>query len=477
MNNTIRLFGVLELFLSFISVSQATDWLMMQGTESPESTYKLWGFIQPSFTSDQGDSLRNLRGEAVKRNRELIANNTIAPWFNNQERFHLRRARLGLRGRLPLIGMDGHKGYSKNINYFILTEWGNNLITYRPFGDRHELVSLTDLSVTLNYIPGARIRIGLFKTPGPEELFQAIHVYDYIEFTDFVAREILERFVTGNLAPAPKGGRPTAFTTQGTPVNEGYGFNAGRDWGLQLFDRFKQGSWSLSYAAMIGNGDSISVSNLRFDNNLDYTFYLSSAYALTGGKGIFKHEIKTYAWYQGGVRNFSSDPENKTFDRKRYGFGIKALGELWGIKQRFSAELNFADGMLFVSPLGGVAGNPLRFAAEEGNKSRGVSIDYGIYPHQYLQFYIRYDRHDLLYEQAGSWTRQDERIIETITLGAQFIFTPKVRLTFNYLFRDAHAPHPSEIYSDPANAVITHNVKQTLKTLGDRIAVQFTWIF
>lgn len=35
---------------------------------------------------------------------------------------------------------------------------------------------LTDASITLNHIDGARVRVGLFKTPGSEESFKAIPV-------------------------------------------------------------------------------------------------------------------------------------------------------------------------------------------------------------------------------------------------------------------------------------------------------------
>ena len=94
----------------------------------------------------------------------------LGPDLNSQSGFNLNRARIGVRGTgFPI---DNH------VNYFMLLEMGNNGITHGGSA----FAKLTDASITLNYLPGARIRAGLFKTPGAEEGLQAIHTFDYIDF-------------------------------------------------------------------------------------------------------------------------------------------------------------------------------------------------------------------------------------------------------------------------------------------------------
>lgn len=447
---------------------------MLQGTEPPDRHFKVVGFAQPGVTADFSEPVNGRLGAGAKDNGRHMAKSTIIPWRDEQARLFLRRARLGIRGRLP----QPNGAFSEKLNYSVLLGAGQNLGTYRPFGNRDQAIALLDLSLTFNHLPGARIRFGLFKIPGPEESFQSISGFDYIEFSDFIGREILEIFATGNLAPAPAGGSPTAFTTYGKPVNQAYGFNSGRDWGIEIFDEFRLGPWDLSYALMIGNGDAIKVTDLRIDENFDRYIYLSSEYDLAGDNGSHeKNRIKFYSWYQSGERKFSSDRDNREFERIRYGFGFKGLGHFFGHDQRLSGELNYADGMIFYGPLGAIPGNPLRFAAEEGNRSRGFSVDYGFFLNPSWEFAFRYDRHDLLYQQAGPWTDQDERIIQTYTMGVVHHFRPKLRLTVNYLFRDHDAPNDVTLYDPQANAILNNNVNRTLNSLGDRIALQLTWIF
>ena len=51
----------------------------------------------------------------------------------------------------------------ERINYFLLVEFGKNGVA------GENVVVLTDASLTFSHIPTARIRIGQFKYPGPEE--------------------------------------------------------------------------------------------------------------------------------------------------------------------------------------------------------------------------------------------------------------------------------------------------------------------
>jgi hypothetical protein len=408
---------------------------------------------------------------------------SVAPWFDEAERLHLRRARFGIRG--VFTGVLRNR-FTSRMNYFTLFETASNLMTYDPFGERARAIALDHLSVTFNHIPGARVRAGLFKTPGPEETLQGVHTLDYIELTDFVAREMLERFVTGAVQPAGSPSSPLL----GTPVNRAYGANAMRDWGVQTFDSFQRGEWDLSYAVMLGRGEAIQETNAVNDDPELY-LYTSAEYRLPGGWGVHKHGVKLYGWYQHGNREFSSDTTGEDYERIRYGTGVKALGNLFGsrYKIRLGAELMFADGMIFIAPAGGVAGGNvnsgnLQIAAERGNRSRGYTLDLGFFPDNKWQFDLRYHRHDLLYDTAATVNPGNERELTDITLGLNYHFSRKLRLTLNYIFRDVEAPVPYASSAPggafPPAAVadgITTNVRNIVSTVDDRMAAQLTWVF
>ena len=142
--------------LTCASAAQAANWLMLQGTE-PEgqsARAKVWGFIQAQYQNDNSDA--NAKGG-------YNPPKLIGPNLDDQSQFNVNRARIGVRGTgFPL---------DSKVNYFILAELGNNGITYGDDG-KH----LTDASITLNHIPGARVRMGQFKTPGAEEGLQAIRL-------------------------------------------------------------------------------------------------------------------------------------------------------------------------------------------------------------------------------------------------------------------------------------------------------------
>ena len=467
----------------------AANWLMLQGTEHPLApAHKFWGFIQPSYTYDSSDKLSGLTDspgppDFSTNNGERLAISSVSPWFDDNERLHVRRARFGARG---LFTGPLRNPFTAKMNYFTLFEVAPNLLTYDPFGDRARAVALDHLSVTFNHVPGARLRAGLFKTPGPEEALQGVHTLDYIEITDFVGREVLERFVKGAARPA---GSPASLA-MGIPENSAYGVNGVRDWGLQVFDSFKRNGWDLSYAVMLGRGEAIQETDTTNDTPELY-LYTSAEYGLPGGWGVHKNGIKFYGWYQHGEREFSSDPTKKDYDRIRYGAGAKVLGRLFGpkYKYRIGVELMQADGMIFFAPAGGVAegnidnGN-LQIAAEDGNKARGYTLDLGFYPNNKWQFDLRYHRHDLLYDTSRTVNPGNERELTDITLGVNYHFSRKLRLTVNYVFRDVEAPRsyassaPGGIF--PVKAVadgITRNVKNIVNTVDNRFLTQVTWMF
>ena len=218
----------------FASTANAVNWLMLQGTErdgqAPRA--KVWGFLQPTYQKDTSDST------AAEPTR-------IGPNLEKQSQFQLQRARIGVRGiAMPL---------DSNVNYFVLAEFGQNAITDGGIYGPRQGAKVTDASVTLNHIPGARLRMGLFKTPGPEEVFQGIFTFDYINFTDVSNQMMLERFTAGV--------NSSASGTNPFSANEASwdSFGAARDIGIQVFDSFKGNGWDHSYAVMIGNGNGLNT--------------------------------------------------------------------------------------------------------------------------------------------------------------------------------------------------------------------------
>jgi hypothetical protein len=154
--------------------AEAANWLMLQGTEPTMAAgrAKVWGFIQAGYKKDRSDP---------NASDQYVPPKLIGPNLTSQSGFNINRARIGVRGQgFPLDG---------KVNYFFLAEFGNNAITEPG----HDFAKITDASITLNHIPGARVRVGLFKTPGSEEIYQGIALFDYIEFTNYTNQQLLER--------------------------------------------------------------------------------------------------------------------------------------------------------------------------------------------------------------------------------------------------------------------------------------------
>ncbi len=403
----------------------SANWLMLQGTETAKQGQAprahVWGFIQAQYQYDTSDA--NTAGG-------YIPPKLIGPNLDDQDGFNVNRARIGVRGTgFPL---------DSKVNYFILTEFGNNGITYGDDG-KH----LTDASITLNHIPGARIRMGQFKYPGAEEGLQAIHVFDYINFTSVTNQLLLERFPTSsdtNQTPTPT---PNANMNQ-------YSRSVGafRDVGIQLFDTFKFSNWEHSYALMVGNGNGINRG--ENDGNKDVYVYWSSEMVF-GGKGGRREGWKLFAWYQDGKRTDAFDP-TQSQDRTRAGLGTKYLKKPF----RVTAEYMDGEGMIFQGQH-----RPAHiFNNEEAN---GGYIEGGWYIGKTnFEVDLRYDTYTRGENHPTSATN-DESTADTVTLGGQYHFNKKTRLNLEYASRD--------FKSD------TTAVNNQQKDVDGRFAIQVTHIF
>ena len=321
----------------------AANWLLLQGTEpeGAEQLGKVWGFVQVQYQDDNSDP-HPLQGG-------YIPPKLIGPNLDTQSSFNVNRARIGVRGvAMPL---------DQKINYFLLLEMGNNGITEPS----DSFAKATDASVTFNHIKGARVRAGLFKYPGAEEGLQAIHVFDYINFTWVTQQMLLERFPNREYTPnIPPQTLPPEDDLNG--FDDGVG--AFRDVGVQLFETWNFGEdWEWSYAAMVGNGNGLNFT----DNNDDKDIYLYTSFEkVYGGRGPRRQGLKLFAWMQDGVRtaDLTNDgvhnPED--YDRERYGFGGKYLRNGW----RFSAE--YMKGDLRHRPGAGQAGGARQWRLRRGQR-------------------------------------------------------------------------------------------------------------
>ena len=419
-----------------IAPAHAANWLMLQGTEPESSAPRahLWGFIQAQYQKDNSAS----------NGGQYVPPKLIGPNLSSQEQFNVNRARIGVRGTgLPLDG---------KVNYFFLAEFGNNGIT-AP-GDRN--VRITDASITLNQIKGARLRMGLFKTPGAEEGLQAIHVFDYINFTTVTNQLLLERL--------PNQGVSTNNGTTALPVSSGLGafdksVAAFRDVGIQVFDSFNMGDWEHSYAIMYGNGNGLNFGDN--DDNKDIHLYWSSE-LIYGGKGGRREGMKLFAWSQTGKRFLDVGTGPVEHDRDRSGLGFKFLKKPW----RLSAEYMKGEGMIFQGPdkasfdLNG-PGSANGDGAD--GKASGYYVEGGWYiPGTKWEIDLR---HDIYNRSEGDAFGEVE--FTTTTYGTQYHINKKTRINMEFADREAVA----------VNFAPTAGPNGNLSGVGGRFAVQLTHIF
>jgi len=395
---------------------EAANWLMLQGTEAPGTAgrAKVWGFVQPEAQYIEGTTV-----PAGAFKGAIMQPNTIGPDRNSRATMGIRRARIGVRGQgFPL---------DNKTNYFILAEFGHNGVT-SPGPNRNGAAYLTDASVTLNHIPYARFRVGQFKTPGSEEGLQAIHVFDYINFTNGADQLLMERFAAGDGSTANVKNAPIA------------GVGAFRDIGAQLFDTIKMKNNEISYAFMIGNGNGINSQ----DNNTKKDLYGYLSYEMVlGGKGGRRQGAKFFAWTHQGKRTLTAEGAGE-YDRNRSGLGFTFRKGPY----RAAGEFIMADGLIRNGTDGGAkvgqksadgtktAG--LNFLTDDEANAYYVHVGYAVLPK--LELDLRYD-----VLNRATKVEKNERTFSTITLGAQYFINKKTRITVNYELRNMEVANPSAI--------------------------------
>lgn len=425
-------FGMALLASVFSCTAHASNWLQLQGNEAPNApVFRTFGFVQPSYTYINARQVGGLQGAAAAYNGQYSTLNLNWPELQQPHQFQVIRAGLGMRGKIN----DG-------INYFAALDAGQNGVNY------YRDVMLTDASLTFNYIPGARVRAGLFKLPTSEEALLAVNTsYPYVYNSNAVLYMLVGLPVDSNGAVNASGASSAKLSS---------GFSGFRDWGVQVYDWFNQGQWEYSYAAMVSNGAAIDNPG-DSDARKDLTLRLQVSY-LFGGQGPNREDVSAFVWRQSGARLFGTE----YFGMVREGVGLKYLQGNY----RVSAEYLRADGMVVGGQTPPFVGQS--FAAGVNEKASGGYVEGGWRFLPQWEADLRYDYLDFMKQTAAN-----EREFATTTLGMQYFINPATRVIANYEWRNMKISNPEAIAAGAARA----NALAIVGNLGNRASVQLTWSF
>ncbi len=514
----------------------AANWFKLRGTEpgGTAHTLQMWGFLQPRFVEDKTGAI-NFDTSALGGGAAITANalqgktstaGTIPRERNSQKSFYMRRARIGIRGTMLPINND--------IDYFILTEWGQNGVTSggqnnSSFGDGG--AQLLDASVTLNHLSrglddsglqnlGARFRMGQFLfSQTSESLAQStpgrrVHMF----FAEATFNNALRRrtFDNGN------GNFPGTTS-----------INGGRDIGFEIFDYAEFGDasspYEFTYSVALGNGDTIGQQNQ--DNNFRKYAWLAFGKLFDDTRGPRRHDLMFYGFWQNGditfnddiddangsdaqngpngvnpVKGFASGPPNgagnnvpfvcssggnavtnwkpgtlcrngneKEYEQTYYGYGINYFDKpIKGLGQmRANIEYQEQKGFTFDGAMS---------PASEFNSGVRKQVEGGLNTGWYADF--GYDIHghwnglnrttiNLRYDEFDRNKNNADRAVhgEALTFTGEYFFHKKARLTFTYQKRDWDVDRRTK----DSNAEIIGN--GIVQDVGNRFGLELTFIF
>lgn len=424
--------GAALLALAFTCQAHASNWLRLQGNEAPDApAFRMFGFVQPTYTYIDAQPVTGIQGAAAIHNGKYTTLNLNWPNLANPQQFQVLRAGLGARGKL-----------NDQVNYFVALDAGQNGSTY------YRDVVLTDASLTFNFIPGARVRAGLFKLPTSEEALLAVNMSSPYVYNSNTVLYMLVGLPVQSAGAVNPGGASSAILSSG--------FSGYRDWGVQVYDWFSRGQWEYSYAAMVSNGGAIDHP-LDADSRKDLTLRFQTSYLL-GGQGPNREDISAFVWRQHGSRLFGS----QHYAQLREGLGLKYLQG----KYRLSAEYLRADGMIVGGQAPPFVGQP--FVVGVNEKAGGWYMEGGWRFLPKWEVDLRYDYLDFMTQ-----TPANEREFATTTLGVQYFLNPTMRALFNYEWRNMKVSNPAAIAAGAAR----NNAQSLAGNLGDRASVQLTWSF
>ena len=405
---------------------------MLQGTQNKPS-HNLWGFSQVRGQINSGDTV-------IQNGINKTPFSYIKPNLEDKRSLQLARMRVGLRGSLTS---------DNKINYFILSEIGENGIT-NPINHTQNNY-LTDASVTLRHLP-INIRIGKFKYAGSEEGLMSRFTSPFIHFTTLSDQLMLERFIDTNPSQTV-----AADTYLSKPLQ---GVGAYRDSGVQFFQSYPLSESSfLTLSYMLGNGSGLAHKNINSNRYTHYA-YLSYEDVLGKGKGYRQESYKLYGWYQDGKRKLSANSSSKLYDRIRYGVG----GTYFYKKLRLEAEYMKGKGMI----LTGAKDIDSRVEEENWNYEIKAGVQNEADGYYIASTYEIVDKIELIarYDKYNRMTNNDVayRKFETITTGLSYRFKGYNRIDLNYSINSIKAP-----YNQTANDL--------LKASGSLLSLQLTMVF
>jgi len=494
------IFLVLIICSVFSSSVFAANWFKLRGTEpgGTAHTLQVWGFLQPTFAHDFSDEIEGAIKAAGPVNGKLPVPGTLPPARQTQDSFFLRRARLGIRGTMIPTGND--------VDYFFLTEWGQNGTNLPD----HDAVVL-DASVTFNQLSrgkdddglhnlGGRVRVGQFlfsqtsealshSTPG-----RRVHIW----MPEATLAHALTRRVSNNA--------PGNFA--GTKVN------GARDIGIELFDFVEFGDvdspYEFTYSMAIGNGDTIG--QLNPDDNYKTYYWLSFAQLLDNTRGPRRHDWMVYGFYQNADISFNDDLNNdgvsdnaqlhpgrgelcsnfaancggganvftdtgdttnlKNHRQEYYGLGFEYFDKVGSSQLRVNVEYQEQKGLTFDGAQSPAVGINKGIRYQTSGENTGYYVDLGYDINQWWGGRKRSTinlRYDVLDRNVDNVSREVH--FETTTFSWEYFFHKKARVTFSYQARSFDADERAD--GSPAQT----NGNAALDAVGDRVGLQITYIF
>lgn len=416
-----------------MSVSaEAANWLKLQNTTPKNAPLAyLMGFAWPALVHTAGSS---------GYNGQIPRYNLIAPNFDHSTSLYLPYARLYLRGRL-----------NSRISYMFSGEFGNNGTTdvggtYYP--------NIPFANITFNYIPDARIEVGVFHTPGPEFDIKGYMAYNNLEFPNVISQLMAQPFFYNN--------RPYLHTSTGAylvPGNDGLGVNGFTYPGVQLFDWFRHGPWEFSYQAMVGMFGSIDAGMLS--NSPMYAGRIQES-CIFGGHGPFQSNLTAFAWFQ------HANPTllGKDYVMQREGLGftyLKGFMHPWG--QHLTFEYIRGDGWITApaaynsSPVIPSPASETQLYPGVNNTADGYYVNAGLFFTKHIEGLLRYDYYNRLPNLPSA-----NISFRTLSVGLAYYINPIMHVNINYYFRNVNA-NPAASGNVIVQSVV-HNTDNELAIFG-----------
>lgn len=412
---------------------QAANWLMMEATE-PEAAPALSGYAAISL---EYQASRDTPLHAGVWRGQPDQFNHFAPRFSDGKVLHVPIAVAGAHGRLLDSGID----------YRLSAIAGDNAIVRNLDGYYDGAIRLIDASLTLNRIPHARLRFGMFHQPLGDEAVAPEQ--RHVNLSHVTQQIVQERYFASD------------GSLNGDPNLDVGPVSAFRDIGAELCDSLETGPWEHTYALMLGQGTGVDPS-LNHNSFEKYLYWSSER--IFGGKGPQREGMKLYAWIQSGERSLKVGPAQveRDFDRRRAGLGATLRTGRWSV----SAEWITARGMIYHGPDGGTI--PGRISNDgtlvagynvlPESQANGWYVDVGYRVVTPLELRLRYD---LLHR--GTDSADTEIQFRGVTLGAHYAFARTDQIVVDYQFRRYNAPRLDG--SSPTNVL--------LSGVDDRIGIRY----